>query len=79
MTHTPHELDEVFPDHTAAIDRLKQDEPHFRNLAEAYHVLNRGIHRAETDLEPVADHTLEEMKKRRLAMLDEIRGMLAGA
>ena len=76
MSHTPHELDEVFADRTERLEALKAGDAHFRHLADDYSVLNSEIHRAETDLDPVADHVLEEMKKRRLALLDQIRAML---
>lgn len=78
MTHTPHELDEIFPDNAGQLDALKVSDTHFRHLSETYHTLNREIHRAETDIEPVADHVLEDMKKRRLALLDEIGAILRG-
>jgi len=76
MSHTPHELDAEFPDHVADIDRLKIDDPHFAVIANEYHTLNREIHRAEIDVTPVADHVLEDMKKRRLSLLDEIATIL---
>ncbi len=76
MTHTPHVLAEQFPDHAEALHDLKAN-PHFARLEAEYHTLNREIHRAETDVAPVADHVLEDMKKRRLALLDEIKGLLA--
>jgi len=76
MTHTPHELAEAFPDQVERLHELKISNPHFARLFEEYHTLNREIHRAETDLEPVADHVLEDMKKRRLAMLDEVAARL---
>ena len=76
MSHVPHELHEVFPDHQANLHDLKVSDAHFARLHDAYHILNRDIHRAETDIEPVADFTLEEWKKRRLAMLDEITHLL---
>lgn len=78
MSHTPHELAEMFPDDQARLHELKIGDAHFAKLEETYHALNREIHRAETDIEPVADHVLEEMKKRRLAMLDEIKTQLHG-
>ncbi len=76
MTHTPHELAEEFPEAAERIHALKVSDPHFARLADDYHALNREIHRAETDIAPVADHVLEDMKKRRLALLDEIAPML---
>lgn len=72
MSHTPHSLAETFPEATDKIHDLKQSDAHFARLEESYHHLNRAIHRAETDLEPVSDPVLEDMKKRRLALLDEI-------
>lgn len=76
MTHTPHELVDEFPDAADAIHRLKESDAHFAGLAARYHVVNRAIHRAETDVEPLADDHLEDMKKRRLALLDEIAALL---
>ncbi len=72
MTHTPHELHEEFPDKADLIRTLKADDPHFSKTAQAYHELNRAIHRMETGIEPVADETLEEAKKQRLALKDTL-------
>ncbi|MGF1500844.1 MAG: YdcH family protein [Paracoccaceae bacterium] len=77
MSHTPHELAAEFPDRADAIHALKDSDPHFAQLSDSYHRLNRDIHRAETDVEPCADHVLHDMKRRRLAMLDEIKARLA--
>jgi uncharacterized protein len=79
MSHTPHELHEEFPEHAEALHRLKVSNAHFARLAEEYHDVNRAVHRMETDVEPASDDTIEEFKKRRLALKDEIAGMLAGA
>jgi uncharacterized protein YdcH (DUF465 family) len=76
MTHTPHELAEAFPQDGETIRALRLGDPHFARIADAYHHLNREIHRAETDVEPVADFTLEAMKKERLRLLDEIASRL---
>jgi uncharacterized protein YdcH (DUF465 family) len=76
MGHTPHELSEQFPNHADAIHALKQSNPHFARLTDDYHELNRQIHRAETDVEPTDDFHLEEMKKKRLLLLDQVREML---
>jgi uncharacterized protein YdcH (DUF465 family) len=79
MSHTPHELHEEFPGSAAVIHTLKEQNAHFARLADDYHEVNRAIHRYETDVEPVADEVLEEAKKRRLALKDEIAGMLSDA
>ena len=79
MSHTPHELSEQFPNHAEAIHKLKLANPHFARIADDYHALNREIHRAETDISPTDDFHLEEMKKKRLLMLDQVREMLSSA
>ncbi len=76
MTHTPHELHEEFPQQAAALTALKAD-PRFAKLADAYHELNRAVHRMETNIEAVADHILEDAKKKRLELKDEIATFLA--
>ena len=77
MSHTPHELAEQFPNHADAIHKLRQENPHFARISDDYHQLNRDIHRAETNVEPTDDFHLEEMKKKRLLLLDEVRNLLS--
>ena len=76
MSNTPHELAEEFPEHADAMHRLKTENAHFAKLSDEYHELNRAIHRAETDVEPTDDAHMEDMRKRRLALKDEIYGIL---
>jgi uncharacterized protein len=78
MTHTPHELHEEFPEFAETIHALKVENTHFARLADDYHRLNRDIHRAETDIEPTDDAHLEDLKKQRLKLKDEIFAMLNG-
>ena len=75
MSHTPHELPEEFPQAAAALRALKADA-HFAKLADAYHEVNRAVHRMETNIEAVADHVLEEAKKKRLELKDQIASLL---
>lgn len=74
--HTPHELHEAFPHHAEAIHRLKLSDPHFARLAEQHHDINRAIHRAESEIEPASDAHLEDLKKQRLQLLDDIAAIL---
>jgi len=76
MTHVPHELHEEFPDATDALHRLKMENAHFTKLADEYHEVNREIHRIEADVEAASDARAEDLKKRRLALKDEIAGIL---
>ncbi|MEO0682331.1 MAG: YdcH family protein [Pseudomonadota bacterium] len=77
MSHVPNELAELMPEQAEAIAAKKTGDAHFAKLAEAYHELNRAIHRAETDVEPTDDFNMQDMRRKRLALLDEIKGMLA--
>jgi hypothetical protein len=49
---------------------------HFARLADEYHEVNREIHRIGADVEAASDARAEELKKRRLALKDEIAGFL---
>lgn len=77
MTHTPHELAEMFPDDAELIHNLKMKNAHFAKIAEQHHEVNRAIHRIETEVEPTSDAHAEDLKKQRLALQDEIAEMLA--
>lgn len=76
MGHTPHELAAEFPEHAAKLSELKQSDPHFARLADDYHEVNRAVHRAETNVEPVEELAEVEMRKKRAALKDEIYRML---
>lgn len=76
MTHVPHGLHEEFPTAAPSITRLRIGDAHFARLATSYEALNREIHRLETDIEPASDEALEQLKKRRLRLKDEIAAML---
>jgi uncharacterized protein len=73
---TPHDLHSEFPEHAEALHDLKVSNAHFRTLSERHHDLNKAIHRIETGIDVASDERLEEMKKQRLALLDEIALML---
>ena len=76
MSHTPHELSDEFPDHGDRIHELRLSDAHFAKLSDEYHVINRAIHRGETNVEPMDDLHLEDLKKNPLALLDETTGFL---
>ena len=77
MSHTPHELTEDFPEYAEKISQLKQSDTHFAKLYEAYHEVNRQVHRAETDVEPTGDDEMEAMRKERMRLKDELYAILA--
>lgn len=76
MGDTPHELHAEFPEMTAELHRLKVSDSHASRLMDDYHALNREVHRIETNVAPASDETLETLKKKRLALKDEIFALL---
>ncbi|MBB4120448.1 YdcH family protein [Martelella radicis] len=78
MSNTPHELAEEFPDFVDKMHVLKVEDGRFAKLFDEYHEVNRAVHRAETKIEPTDDAHMEDMRKRRMVLKDEIYGMLAG-
>ncbi len=79
MSHTPHELAEEFPDKVELMSQLKQTDAHFARLADEYHDLNRTVHRAETNVEPMEDLAEVDLRKKRAALKDEIWAILSKA
>lgn len=72
MGHTPHELAEEFPEHTQKMHDLKASDAHFAKLFDEYHDINRAVHRAETNVEPVEPLFETDLRKQRAALKDEI-------
>lgn len=76
MSHVPHELADDFPEHAERIRTLRLTDAHFAKLADAYHEVNRAVHRIETRIEPASDQREEELRKERVRLKDEIAAML---
>ncbi|MCB1312350.1 MAG: DUF465 domain-containing protein [Sedimentitalea sp.] len=79
MSHTPHELAEEFPDKINVMHALRETDAHFARLADDYHEVNRAVHRAETNLEPMEELAEVELRKKRAHLKDEIWRMLSQA
>jgi len=77
MLDTHHDLHNAFPQDSEILHALKLDNAHFRTLSEQYEALVKEIQRIETDVEPADDVRLEGLKKERLALLDEVAGLIA--
>lgn len=77
MSDTPHELPAEFPQLVDKMHTLRETDAHFAKLYEEYHEVNGAIHRSETDVEPIDDFHMEEMRKKRMELKDELYGMLA--
>ena len=72
MSHTPHELAEEFPEHAEKMHNLKTSDAHFAKLFDEYHTINRQVHRAETNVEPLEELFETDLRKQRAALKDEI-------
>jgi len=72
MSHVHHELHEEFPEDGEVLHALKLGDAHFQKLSDKYHDVNREIHRIEANVEAASDFRLEDLKKERLHLLDEI-------
>lgn len=79
MSHTPHELAEEFPAEVEKMHQLKLDNAHFARLFDEYHTVNRAIHRAETQVEPVETLRETEMRQQRMRLKDQIQALLHAA
>ena len=77
MSHVPHELAEEFPDHAERIHDLKESDAHFARLFADYHDVNRAVHRAETNIEPMETLAETDLRKRRAQLKDQIWSYLA--
>ena len=73
-----HGLLHEFPEYRERIHDLKMSDNHFHSLMEQYDEVNKEVERLEQQGEPVADETLEELKKKRLQLKDELYQRLTG-
>ncbi|MEW6728939.1 MAG: YdcH family protein [Pseudomonadota bacterium] len=76
MTVEHHDLAHEFPEHKERIHQLKMDDAHFARLFDEYNDLTNRIEVLENNGAPVADESLEDMKKQRLMLKDELYAML---
>lgn len=71
-----HDLHHEFPEYLESIQALKTANEQFGNLYEEYEGLTREVERLEEDDLPVDDFTIENMKKHRVRLKDQMYKML---
>lgn len=71
-----HDLATEFPDMKHEIHALKITDAHFRKLSEAYEDVSKELHRAQDGAGAVGDAHAEDLKKKRLALKDDLYLML---
>lgn len=76
MTFEPHDLHHEFPEYHDLIHELKESDNHFRKLFDDYHEVNKEVQQIETSGGNTSDEYLEECKKKRLALKDQLFDML---
>jgi uncharacterized protein len=67
-----HDLHHEFPEMNDVITVLRQGNPLFARLYSTYHRLTGKVEDLEEHDMPVADFTLEEMKKHRVKVKDDL-------
>lgn len=76
MLGEKHDLIHELPEYKDRIHSLKMSNRHFSHQFEKYHEIDHEIHRVEEGIETTSDEYLEELKKKRLALKDELFSML---
>jgi len=79
LSHISQDLHNAFPDDAEVLRQLKASDAHFQALAARFEELDEEAHRITGGAEPASDVRLEELKKRRLALLDEIAVLVTAA
>lgn len=76
MSLEKHDLIHEMPEAKEAIHQLKTSNNHFAKLFEEYHEVDHAVHRFETGAENCSDEHLENLKKQRLSLKDQLVGMI---
>ena len=78
MLGESHDLLHEFPELNDKINELKAKDPVFAQRMEEYDALDRRVRELEELAQPVADETMEDLKKERLRLKDELYALLRG-
>ena len=76
MSVEKHDLIHELPEYKDRIHDLKMTNRHFANQFEKYHETDHAVIRIEDGIENTSDEYLEELKKKRLALKDELFAMI---
>jgi len=71
-----HDLIHELPEHKDRIHELKLSSAHFRKLFDEYHEIDHEVLRMEEGIETPSDAVLEETKKKRLYLKDQLYHMI---
>lgn len=76
MLGEKHDLVHEFPEHREKIHALKVSDQHFARLFDEYHDVEHRVRRAEEGVENFSDEHMEELKKTRLKLKDELYAII---
>ena len=71
-----HDLIHELPEHKERIHQLKMSDKHFAKLYDEYNELDQQILKMEEGFETPSDDVLEEVKKKRLYLKDQLVEMI---
>ena len=71
-----HDLHHEFPEYNDRIHELKMTDNHFKRLFNEYDEIVHTLMRVEQNIETPSDDVIEEMKKQRLHLKDQLFVML---
>jgi hypothetical protein len=72
-----HNLIDEFPEHKDKIHDLKMNDHHFKKLFDEYDSVDAEIHRIESGAEATTDEVLNDLRKKRVHLKDELSTILA--
>jgi uncharacterized protein YdcH (DUF465 family) len=78
MLGESHDLMHEFPELKEKIREMRQNDAAFAQLMDDYDQLDAQIRDLEELGSPVADETIEDLKKRRVALKDKLYALLTG-
>lgn len=71
-----HSIHHEFPEQHTLIEKLMQEDMHFKKIADEYNALDKEIRGIELNESPIEDATFTQMKKRRSHLKDEVYQIL---
>ena len=72
MSEKHHDINHEFPEHRDLIIQLKTSNRHFQHLADEYSKVTGEIESLEHRGSPESDTYMEELKKKRLQLKDQL-------
>lgn len=76
MLNEKHDLVHELPEYRDQIHSLKTSNNHFSRLFDEYNEVEHEVHRIETGVENTSDEYLEEKKKERLHLKDQLLAII---